>query len=286
MKPIVEYLDYRVYMREFYEERKRTSAFTWREFSKLSGFSSSGYLKLVCDGKTRLRGAGAESVAKAMELSGFQKDYFCRMVEFCDAKNSEEKQAAYGEMCRLADANKVRILGGEAYSYFSSWINPTLRELAPIMPGAKPLEMARMLCPSVPAADVRYSLDQMVQMGLLRRIESDGRVTYEQADVGINPVSSPDQKAAVNVAMRNMQKQFAKLAADSVDDVDVSERSLSGMTVGIDRAAYERIEKEIAAFRKRIENIVSEVKEYDRVYRMNLHLFPLSRKLEEENENG
>lgn len=60
MKPIVEYLDYRMYMREFYEERKRTSAFTWREFSKLAGFSSSGYLKLVCDGKTRLCSAGAE----------------------------------------------------------------------------------------------------------------------------------------------------------------------------------------------------------------------------------
>ena len=133
MKPIVEYLDYRVYMQEFYEERKRISAFTWREFSKLSGFASSGYLKLVCDGKTRLRKAGAESVAKAMGLSGFQVEYFCCMVEFCDARTNEEKQAAYGEMCRLADANKVRILGGEAYSYFSSWINPTLRELAPIM---------------------------------------------------------------------------------------------------------------------------------------------------------
>ncbi|MCQ2103842.1 MAG: TIGR02147 family protein [Fibrobacter sp.] len=286
MKSIVEYLDYRVYMREFYEERKRTSAFTWREFSKLSGFSSSGYLKLVCDGKTRLRGAGAESVAKAMELTGYKAEYFCWLVKFCDSSKSEEKQKAYDEMQRIADVNKVRILGGDAYSYFSNWINPALRELAPLMPGAKLIDMARTLSPSVPAADVRYSLDQMVQMGLLRRIESDGCVTYEQADVGINPVSSPDQKAAVNVAMRNMQKQFAKLAADSVDDVDVSERSLSGMTVGIDRAAYERIEKEIAAFRKRIENIVSEVKEYDRVYRMNLHLFPLSRKLEEENENG
>ena len=284
MKPIVEYLDYRVYMREFYEERKRTSAFTWREFSKLSGFASSGYLKLVCDGKTRLRKAGAESVAKAMGLSGFQVEYFCCMVEFCDAQTNEEKQAAYGEMCRLADANKVRILGGEAYSYFSSWINPTLRELAPIMPGAKPLEMARMLCPSVPAADVRYSLDQMVQMGLLRRIESEGRVTYEQADVGINPVDNADHKAAINVAVRSMQKQFARLAADALDEFDGSERNLSGITMGLDRVAYERVAKEMTKFRKKIESIVSEVKDYDRVYRINLQMFPLTRKLEEKDE--
>lgn len=284
MKFIVEYLDYRSYMREFYEERKRTSAFTWREFSKLSGFASSGYLKLVCDGKTRLRKAGAESVAKAMGLSGFQVEYFCDMVEFCDAQTNEEKQAAYGEMCRLADANKVRVLGGEAYSYFSSWINPTLRELAPIMPGAKPLEMARVLCPSVPAADVRFSLDQMVQMGLLKKIESAGEVSYVQTDVGINPVDNQDHKAALNVAVRSMQKQFARLAADALDEFDGSERNLSGITMGLDRTAYERVAKEMAEFRKRIESIVSDVKDYDRVYRINLQMFPLTRKLEENDE--
>lgn len=282
MKLITEYLDYRVYMREFYEERKRTSAFTWREFAKLSGFASSGYLKLVCDGKTRLRATGAENVAKAMDLSGYQVEYFCHMVDFCDAQDSVKKQQAYDEMQRLADANKVRILGGDAYSYFSNWYNPALRELAPIMPGARPIDMSKMLYPYVPAADVRNSLDKMVQMGLLEEICEDGVTAYRQVDVGINPVLSQDQKAAVNVAMRSLQKQFSKMAASAVDEFSASERSLSGMTVGLDRSAYERIEKEIAGFRKRIESIVSEVKKYDRVYRMNLHLFPLSRKLEED----
>lgn len=284
MKPIVEYLDYRVYMREFYEERKRTSAFTWREFSKLAGFSSSGYLKLVCDGKTRLRSAGAESVAKAMGLSGFHVEYFCSMVKFCDAKSSEEKRQAYCEMQRLAEDNKIRILGGDAYTYFSSWVNPALRELAPIMPGAKPLEMARVLCPTVPAAEVRYSLDRMVQMGLLKEHRDVNSVSYEQADVGINPVNNPDHKAAVNVALRSMQKQFSRMAADALDEFDASERNLSGMTIGLNRSAYERIEKEFAEFRKKLETIVSEVKDYDRVYRINLQMFPLSRKLEEKDE--
>ena len=85
MKPITEYEDYRLYLRDFYEERKKTSVFSWREFAKLAGFSSSGYLKLVCDGKTRLSKIGAVKVAPAMGLAGFQADYFCLMVEFCDA---------------------------------------------------------------------------------------------------------------------------------------------------------------------------------------------------------
>lgn len=271
-------------MREFYEERKRTSAFTWREFSKLAGFSSSGYLKLVCDGKTRLRSAGAECVAKAMGLSGYHVEYFCFMVVFCDAKTNEEKQQAYNEMQRLAEDNKIRILGGDAYMYFSSWVNPALRELAPIMPGAKPLEMAQMLCPYVPAAEVRQALDRLVVMGLLKENKNGDSVTYEQTNMGINPASNLDQKAALNVAMRSVQKQFSKMAANSLDTFDSSERSLSGMTVGLDRDAYLRLEKEIVVFRKKLEDIVSEVKNYDRVYRINLQMFPLTRKLEEKDE--
>ena len=68
MKPITEYQDYRRYMQEFYEEEKRNSAFTWREFARLSGFVSPTYLKLVCEGKTRLKNDGVDRTARAMGL--------------------------------------------------------------------------------------------------------------------------------------------------------------------------------------------------------------------------
>lgn len=285
MKPIVEYQNYRIYMRDFYEERKRSSAFTWREFAKLADFSSSGYLKLVCDGKTRLSRVGAEKVARAMNLTGYQVEFFCRMVEFCDGTSDEKKREAFAEMERLAAANKVRILGSDSYAYFSNWINPALRELAPIMPGAKPFDMARALCPTVSAADVRDSLDQMVRMGLLTKKENEsGEATYTQVDMGLNPVVEPGEKTALNVAMRTLQKKFSYMAANSLEEFPPEERHLSGKTMGLNQEAFERINEELMKFHKRVENILSEVKEYDRVYRMNLQLFPLTRKLEEKDE--
>ena len=51
MKPIFEYYDYREYMRAFYEERKRISAFSWREFSKIAGFTSSSYIVAITIGE-------------------------------------------------------------------------------------------------------------------------------------------------------------------------------------------------------------------------------------------
>ena len=87
MKPITEYQDYRRYMRDFYEEKKK-SGFTWREFSKGAGFASPSYLKLVSEGKSTLSRVGLPRVANAMGLSGFERTYFEKMVEFGNATNS------------------------------------------------------------------------------------------------------------------------------------------------------------------------------------------------------
>lgn len=54
--------------------------------------------------------------------------------------------------------------------------------------------------------------------------------------------------------------------------------------MGLDREAYERLAAELDAFRKKVAEIVSNVKSYDRVYRMNLQLFPLSKQVGEKNE--
>ena len=84
----------------------------------------------------------------------------------------------------------------------------------------------------------------------------------------------------------NMQKQYAGLAVDALDNFSRDERHISGMTMGLDRRAYERIALELDAFRKRVASIVSEVESYDCVYRLNLQLFPLSKQVGEKNEKN
>ena len=55
MKEIVEYTDYRKFIQDYYDERKRSSAFTWRDFARDAGFSSAVYLKYVCEGKKTIK---------------------------------------------------------------------------------------------------------------------------------------------------------------------------------------------------------------------------------------
>lgn len=273
MKPITEYEDYRQYMRDFYEERKKVSSFTWREFAKLAGFSSSGYLKLVCDGSTRLSQVGAVKVAMAMELVGFHQEYFLYLVKFCDALSEKIRMDAFAQMQKLAKENKVHVVGMEAFDYYKSWVNPVVRELAPVMPSAKPSDIAKMCVPEATVGEVRNSLTLMEKLGILEK-DDDGN--YKQVNKGIS-----GDVTAISAALRALQKQMAQLASDASEMFSKDERNISGITFGIDEEAYVQIVDEINIFKNKIKAIVSNVKKYNRVYRLNLQVFPLSKKVDE-----
>ena len=83
---------------------------------------------------------------------------------------------------------------------------------------------------------------------------------------------------AVPVAARDMQRQMGEFAIKSLN-LPLSERDMSGITMGLTQRAYDRIRKEIADFRRRVIAIASEDEDTEQVYRMNIQLFPMSEKL-------
>ena len=74
-----------------------------------------------------------------------------------------------------------------------------------------------------------------------------------------------------------MHREMGNLAVDSLDRFTADERNVTGVTMGVNREAYEKIVEELDACRKKIVAIASECKDISQVYRLNLQLFPLSR---------
>lgn len=276
MKPIVEYSDFRQYMLDYYEERKRRSVFSWREFSKIAGFTSSSYMKVVCDGKSKLSRIGVERTGAAMGLVGFEMEYFRAMVEFGQAATEEKKKAAYENMLAIAKVHKVRVLEGDLFEFYDSWQNPVVRELAPLMPGATPGEIAKKCYPEISAAEVQQSLNFLTKAGLLKKA---GDSAFVQAETSIT--GTPD---ATRLALRGMHRQMSKLATPALD-LPVEQRNFSGVTMGVSRESYERIVNVLDECRRQIIAIAADDKNIDQVYRLNLQLFPLTKNVKEcENE--
>lgn len=273
MKTVTEYKNYREYILDYYKERKRCSAFTWREFAKVAGFASGSYLKLVCDGKTRLREEGAKKTALAMGLLGYELDYFVLLVRYEGAKTEQEKKKCFEEMQALGEANRVKILGSEMYTYYETWKHSVVRELAVAMPGAKPNEIAKVCKPAISAADVSDSLRFLLKAGLLTR---DIKGNYHQTSTSL----STGNLNVVAVAVHSLLRQMGEFALDALDKLPISERHFSGITMGMTAESYKKVVDEIAAFRKRIVSIVSADKKIEKVCRLNMQLFPLTEKIE------
>ena len=271
MKDILEYTSYRQYIADYYADKKAKSAFTWQEFTRAAGFSSPVHLKYASEGKLNLSDAAALRVAQAMHLAGYEQDYFCEMVKFDNAKTDAEKKDAFGKMLSIADSVKAKIIEGDSFRYFESWKNPVLRELAPAMPGAKPLALARACRPEITAAEVTETLNFLVKAGLLQK-DKDGN--YKQTERGVT--TGPME--VTPIAVREMHRQMGEFALEAIEGVAQDERHFSGLTLGITRDAYEKIVQETAEFRKRIITIATQDDGMDEVYRLNVQLFPMTNK--------
>ena len=276
MKPIVEYQNYHAFLSDFYEERKRTSAFSWREFAKIAGFVSPSYLKDVCAGKTNLSKVTMGRVAAAIGLAGYEVTYFEAMVQFGNAKTDDAKKKFLEQMHSIAVDHKVRVVDKDAFEYYDTWKNPVVRELAPMMPGAMPGEIAEMCTQEVSALEVRKSLAFLERAGFLKQV---GENVYVQTEKSVE-----GSKEGLPLAIRSMHREMGNLAVDSLDRFTSAERNVTGVTMGIDRETYERIVHELDECRKRITAMAEECCNIKQVYRLNLQFFPLSKEVEKNEE--
>lgn len=272
MSPIVEYLDYRKYILDYYTECKATSGFTWRAFAAKAGFSSPIYLKQVTEGKCNLSSAAAERVGKAMDLAGLDLTYFRQLVAFNHAKVDAERIHAFKIMQNIAKSSKAKFLGGDDFAYFQSWKAPVIREISEAMPGASAEEMAKECLPHITPGEVNNTMQLLLRLGLLVQ-DKDGR--YHQTS---NVISMADGELK-KIAASKMQQEMGEFALDALQNLPLEERSMSGLTMRISKDTYKELVKEIANFRKKVIAIASADKAEDQVYRLNLQLFPLTKKL-------
>lgn len=276
MRPVIEYINYRDCIRDFYEERKARKGFSWASFAESAGIKSPVFLQYVCEGKKNLGERTAPQVASAMGLAGFESTFFCNLVALDNAKNESDKKEILESIAELARIHKVKPVTAEEYQFFKSWKNSLVRELAPCMDGANPKEISRATRYRVKTGEVREILEFLQEAGYLTQ---DGQGNYRQADRSLRMGSDARNNASKTVQKaiaHDLQVQMAELAVDALKNDPAQGRNVTGLTLGITREAYGQIVEELAQCRRRIVAIATESAKTEEVYRLNMQLFPLT----------
>lgn len=274
MEPIYAYQDFRSYLRDYQEHKQlHGRAFSVRGFLKKAGIGSPSFFSQVLAGERNLTERTLGQFLLALQLPPQEADYFRALVRFTQARSSEEKQFQYARMHEIAGSAKVRTVGESSFGFYEKWYIPVLRELLCLH--ATPdnaAEIGRSLHPPIGATEVRQATRRLLELGFLIRTP-EGK--YQQTE----PLLSTGFEVH-SMAVRQFNKQMVELAAQSLDGVPVPERSVTGVTMAVSAATYRLITEEIRTLQDRILQLVESDPEANRIYQLNVLLFPVSKAIE------
>ena len=203
-----------------------------------------------------------------MCLVGYEVDYFGAMVAYGHAGSSSEKHRFFAQMVAIAEENKVEVVEAKSFKFFDSYRNVLLRELAPAMPGVRPMDMAKVCRPELSAAEVSDALKFLVKNGFLTK---DKNGNYRQCTKSVKM----DDSTAKSLAATELQRQMGELALSAMD-YPKTERDMTGLTLGMSEKCYAEVVRELAECRRRIVALVQSDPVVKKVYRLNMHLFPMA----------
>jgi uncharacterized protein (TIGR02147 family) len=266
---IFEYIDYRRYLRDAYEERRKENPkFSYRFIAGKVGFSSPGFFANVLSGKKDISLKLVLKFAELFKLGRKEKEYFETLVLFNKATGASEKKEYLDRLLQLR-GGKVKKVEAHQWEYFEKWQHAVVRELIALKPFRGDFKaLAAMVNPPITAAEARKSVELLERLELIRK-GMDG--AYERTDAAI---SAGD--AISKTLLGAFQLQAMDLAKHAMENLPSGTRNFSTLTMSVSGPTYLAMLEELRAFRRRLLEMAEASEQSDRVYHMNFHVFPLS----------
>ncbi|MBK9578970.1 MAG: TIGR02147 family protein [Fibrobacterota bacterium] len=272
MPDLFTYLEYRDFLKDAYEERRKLQPyFSYRFIGNKVGMDSS-YLTRLLQKKLHLGDDLVDRMAHAFGLHDESLEYFRNLVSFNKSKNDAQARVFHDQLMRLRGVG-YRIVREDQEDYFTNWIHAALRSLLDYHPFDGDFEaLGAALFPPVSGEEAKQSVYLLERLGMARRTESG----YEILD---HHLHSGDNWR--NDAIKTFQKSTMDLAARSLDEIPPSLRDISTMTMNIDTETLGDLKVMVREFQENVAKLVESAPTSDRVYQLNIQLFPLSRIVED-----
>ena len=271
---LFDYLDYRAFLNDLFAAKKSDNPhFSVRMVAYRLGCNP-GFFTRILKAQRNLSPQYILKLADILKLDAKQRRYFELLVYYNQAKKQIEKDHYFRQL-DIFRSSKVKATTPAQHAMYAQWYFVVLRELINIVPCKNMSDetcrfLARHFDPRITVDQVRQALGTLDELGLLTR-RSTG--AYRVKERFITSGSDIPQ-----VIINRVLMQFMDLARFSVDRYSREERSLSTLTVSVSEKGYARIREKLDQCRREILSMVKDEDDaIDRVYHLNMHLFPVSR---------
>ncbi|OFZ20242.1 MAG: hypothetical protein A2X94_15315 [Bdellovibrionales bacterium GWB1_55_8] len=279
MSNVFEYADYRNYLRAvFLEKKSKNTRFSYRVFSRLAGFSSPNFLKLVIEGQRNLSSESIAKISAALKHNRESASFFRHLVLMNQATSAEERNSHAEQVLKSRHYRQHHPLSRERYEYYSRWYVVAVRELVDTKGFQEdPDWIARTVTPSITVTEATQALEILKRLELVASNENGKLVQTSRI------VSAGDEVASV--ALAEFHRQMIDKGREAIDRFPSHERDISSVTLGLSAANVIKVKELIQRFRKQLLEIAEHDAHATQVYEVNFQYFPLSKGEKEGNES-
>jgi uncharacterized protein (TIGR02147 family) len=268
MKSVFEYLDYRDFLKDFYEEKKSEhSFFSYRLFGSKVGLDAS-YLAKVLIGQRHISNGSIGKITAFCGLREREADFFETLVHFVKARSHKESKLLFEKLLSQKSVGAKTLLPHQ-YAFYQKWYHSALRSILEFYDFRGDYRaLAQQLSPPISAREAKESVRLLEKLGLIKKDET-GR--YRMTDAAIT--TGPQWHS---LAIQAFQEETIRLSAESLARHPKNHRDVSTVTMNISAQNFEEIRERINEFRSSIIKFVNEQSSPDRVVQLNIQLFPLT----------
>jgi len=268
MESVFNYLEYRDYLKDHFESQKAShSYFSFRYVASKIGIDASFYAKVISRQK-QLGESAIEPLADFLGLAKREREYFITLVHFNRTKSSEAEKELFSKLISLKNSCG-KTIETNTYRYFSDWFTVPVRELLTHFDFSDNYsELAKKLIPMISESEAKRAIKTLADLKLISPDEKGFLRPSESI------ITTGDQWKSRGI--REFQRQMIIRASEALETIAPTERDISSVTVSTSAECLEAIREKLAQVRREILEMVSSEQTVDRVYQINLQVFPLS----------
>lgn len=271
MLDIFAYTDYRLYLKDFCEElRKSKPFFSYRYIAQKAGLKSVGFISWVVLGKRNMSAPLTHKLASILKLGKREADYFELIVNHNQAKTTEERQHYLDRMVSFR-STRTTIVDRDRDRYYSRWYYSAIRELVALTKTRDESHISSMLRPPITRSEARDALELLTRLGMVRLNDKN---IYERIDAALT--SGPNVDPAI---IHGFQTTAMELAQSALHRFPKSDRDISTVTLSCNTRDLTRINERIRQMRTEITEIACSSDNADQVFQLNTQFFPLTKKI-------
>jgi uncharacterized protein (TIGR02147 family) len=233
----------------------------------------SSFVIKVLQGNLHISQKKIEKFISLLELNRREGEYFENLVYFGKAKTEKERKLYFEKLLEQNVSPQKRLTKSQ-YKFFQKWYNSAIWSLLNYYTFSG--DFKGLACKLTPQITVKEAKESIKLLETLKLIAVDKTGLYKVTNQNITTGQEWD-----SIAIRKFQEEMIHKAFEALERFPKTERNISTVTMNLPEEMLPIVEEMTNKYRKsliQLANSCENEKSTNRVFQLNIQLFPLSEK--------